>query len=73
MTDTRFMLGRRDQLMKNPAISSQMAVAATTAQGGELALQCLHALQTSLDTGQLRINQLVDIAAIAFRMRNKRQ
>jgi hypothetical protein len=38
MTDAGFMVGSRDQLMKNPAIPSNMAVAATTAQCGELPL-----------------------------------
>ena len=73
MANTGFMLGSRDQLMKNPAIPSEMAFAATASQRSKLPLQSPHALQTGLDTSQLRIDQLVDIAAVAFWMRHKCQ
>ena len=73
MANAGFMARRRNQLMKNPAVSGEMAYAATTAQRGELPLQSLHALQACLNTGQLRIDQLVDVATVAFRVCHKRQ
>lgn len=68
MACTRLAVRRGHQLLKNAAFRNGMTVGSTsTAQRGQLLLQCEHAGEASAYTHQMRRHQLVDIAAILAR------
>ena len=57
-----------DQFMQNATVAGQVTGTAAAAQYAELPFEHLHTVQASADAGELRIDQVIDVAAIAVRV-----